>query len=126
VIAVDSSTWVAFLQGDSGEDSELLVKALRDRQVLMPPAVLTELLSAPQLPSAIAATLLEIPLIDVTDGFWERAGALRGKVLAKRQKARLGDALIAQSCLDRGVPLLTRDRDFHAYRNIASLDLVIR
>jgi len=92
----------------------------------MPPAVLTELLSAPQLPSAIAATLLEIPLIDVTDGFWERAGALRGKVLAKRQKARLGDALIAQSCLDRGVPLLTRDRDFHAYRNIASLDLVIR
>jgi predicted nucleic acid-binding protein len=126
VIAVDSSTWVAFFEGDSGEDSELLVKALQERQVLMPPAVLTELLSAPQLPSAIAATLLEIPLIDVTDGFWERAGALRGKVLAKRQKARLGDALIAQSCLDRGVPLLTRDRDFHAYRNIASLDLVIR
>jgi predicted nucleic acid-binding protein len=126
VIAVDSSTWVAFLQGDSGEDSDLLVKALQDRQVLMPPAVLTELLSAPQLPSAIAATLLEIPLIDVTDGFWERAGALRGKVLAKRQKARLGDALIAQSCLDRGVPLLTRDRDFHSFRNIASLDLVIR
>jgi predicted nucleic acid-binding protein len=126
VIAVDSSTWVAFLQGDSGEDSDLLVKALQDRQVLMPPAVLTELLSAPQLPSAIAATLLEIPLIDVTDGFWERAGALRGKVLAKRQKARLGDALIAQSCLDRGVPLLTRDRDFHSFRSIASLDLVIR
>lgn len=126
MIAVDSSTWVAFFEGDSGEDSELLVKALQERQVLMPPAVLTELLSAPQLPSAIAATLLEIPLIDVTDGFWERAGALRGKVLAKRQKARLGDALIAQSCLDRGVPLLTRDRDFHAYRNIASLDLVIR
>jgi predicted nucleic acid-binding protein len=126
VIAVDSSTWVAFLQGDSGEDSDLLVKALQERQVLMPPAVLTELLSAPQLPSAIAATLLEIPLIEVTDGYWERAGALRGKVLAKRQKARLGDALIAQSCLDRGVPLLTRDRDFHSFRSIASLDLVIR
>jgi len=126
VIAVDSSTWVAFLQGDSGGDSDLLVKALQERQVLMPPAVLTELLSAPQLPSAIAATLLEIPLIEVTDGYWERAGALRGKVLAKRQKARLGDALIAQSCLDRGVPLLTRDRDFHSFRSIASLDLVIR
>jgi predicted nucleic acid-binding protein len=126
VIAVDSSTWVAFLEGDSGEDSELLAKALQDRQVLMAPAVLTELLSAPQLPSAIAATLSEIPLIEVTDGYWERAGALRGKVLAKRQKARLGDALIAQSCLDRGVPLLTRDRDFHSFRSIASLDLVIR
>ena len=125
MIAVDSSTWVAFLEGDSGEDSELLAKALQDRQVLMAPAVLTELLSAPQLPSAIAATLSEIPLIEVTDGYWERAGALRGKVLAKRQKARLGDALIAQSCLDRGVPLLTRDRDFHAFSNIARLNLVI-
>jgi predicted nucleic acid-binding protein len=125
VIAVDSSTWVAFLEGDSGEDSELLAKALQDRQVLMAPAVLTELLSAPQLPSAIAATLSEIPLIEVTDGYWERAGTLRGKVLAKRQKARLGDALIAQSCLDRGVPLLTRDRDFHAFSNIARLNLVI-
>ena len=125
MIAVDSSTWVAFLEGDSGEDSELLAKALQDRQVLMAPAVLTELLSAPQLPSAIAATLSEIPLIEVTDGYWERAGALRGKVLAKRQKARLGDALIAQSCLDRGVPLLTRDRDFHAFHNIARLNLVI-
>jgi predicted nucleic acid-binding protein len=125
VIAVDSSTWVAFLEGDSGEDSELLAKALQDRQVLMAPAVLTELLSAPQLPSAIAATLSEIPLIEVTDGYWERAGALRSKVLAKRQKARLGDALIAQSCLDRGVPLLTRDRDFHAFSNIARLNLVI-
>ena len=125
MIAVDSSTWVAFLEGDSGEDSELLAKALQDRQVLMAPAVLTELLSAPQLPSAIAATLSEIPLIEVTDGYWERAGALRGKVLAKRQKARLGDALIAQSCLDRGVPLLTRDRDFHAFSKIARLNLVI-
>ena len=125
MIAVDSSTWVAFLEGDSGEDSELLAKALQDRQVLMAPAVLTELLSAPQLPSVIAATLSEIPLIEVTDGYWERAGTLRGKVLAKRQKARLGDALIAQSCLDRGVPLLTRDRDFHAFSNIARLNLVI-
>ena len=36
------------------------------------------------------------------------AGELRAKVLAKRRKARLGDALIAQSCIDRGIPLLTR------------------
>jgi putative intracellular protease/amidase len=40
---------------------------------------------------------------------------LRAKVLAKRRKARLGDALIAQSCIDRGIPLLTRDRDFRAF-----------
>jgi predicted nucleic acid-binding protein len=125
VITADSSTWVAFLQGDRGEDSQLLQKALQDRQVLMAPAVLTEVLSAPKLPSSVAATLSEIPLIEVTDGYWERAGMLRAKVLARHRKARLGDALIAQSCIDRGIPLITRDRDFRAFTDAAGLNLVL-
>lgn len=125
MIAADSSTWVAFLQGDRGEDSQLLQKALQDRQVLMAPAVLTEVLSAPKLPSSVAATLSEIPLIEVTDGYWERAGMLRAKVLARHRKARLGDALIAQSCIDRGIPLITRDRDFRAFTDAAGLNLVL-
>jgi predicted nucleic acid-binding protein len=103
----------------------LLDKALEDRQVLMAPAVLTELLSDPKLPLAVADTLSEIPVIELKIGYWERAGAMRASVLAKRRKARLGDALIAQSCVDRGVPLLTRDRDFRAFTEAASLDLVI-
>jgi predicted nucleic acid-binding protein len=49
---------------------------------------------------------------------------LRAKVLAKRRKARLGDALIAQSCIDRGISLLTRDRDFRAFAEAAGLALV--
>jgi predicted nucleic acid-binding protein len=47
-------------------------------------------------------------------------------VLAKRRKARLSDALIAQSCVDRGIPLLTGDRDFQAFADAAGLDLLIR
>ena len=126
MIAADSSTWVAFLEGDGGEDSQLLQKALQDRQVLMVPAVLTEVLSNPELPEEVAKTLSEVPLIEVKTGYWERAGALRAKVLAKRRKARLGDALIAQSCIDRGVPLLTRDRDFRTFAEAAALDLVVQ
>jgi predicted nucleic acid-binding protein len=125
MIAVDTSTWIAFLEGNSGEDLQLLDRALQDQQVLMAPAVLTEILSDPKLPSAVAETLLEVPLIEVKIGYWERAGALRAKVLGKRRKARLGDVLIAQSCIDRGVPLLTRDRDFRAFAEAANLDLVI-
>jgi hypothetical protein len=125
VIAADSSTWIAFLQGGGGEDSQLLRKALQDRQALMVPVVLTELLSDPKLPPSVAATLSEIPLIELTPGYWERAGALRAQVLGQRLKARLGDVLIAQSCIDRGVPLITRDRDFHAFTQAANLDLMI-
>src|ERR1039458_5747125 len=125
MIAVDTSAWIAFLQGDGGEDAELLDRALEDRQVLMVPVVLTEVLSDPRLSSEVAQTLSELPLIEVGPGYWQRAGELRAKVLAKRRKARLGDALIAQSCMDRGIPLLTRDRDFRAFADAAGLDLVI-
>ena len=43
MIAADTSTWVAFLEGGAGEDAQLLDKALEDRQVAMVPVVLTEL-----------------------------------------------------------------------------------
>ena len=125
MIAADTSSWIAFLEGDGGEDTELLDRALQDRQVLMAPVVLTEVLSDPKLPTEVAQTLSELPLIEIRSGYWQRAGALRAKVLAKRRKARLGDALIAQSCIDRGIPLLTRDGDFRAFAQAAGLDLVI-
>ena len=125
MIAADTSTWIAFLQGNSGDDVELLDRALQDKQVLMAPVVLTEVLSDPKLPAEVSQTLSDLPLIEVQPGYWQRAGELRAKVLAKRRKARLGDALIAQSCVDRGIPLLTRDRDFRAFADAAGLDLAI-
>ncbi len=125
MIAADTSTWVAFLEGNSGEDVQLLDRDLEDRHVVMVPVVLTELLSDAELPSDVAETISEVPLIEVASGYWQRAGVLRAKVLAKRRKARLGDALIAQSCIDQGVPLITRDRDFRAFTEAANLNLVL-
>ena len=46
-------------------------------------------------------------------------------MLATRRKARLGDALIAQSCIDQSIPLITRDRDFRAFAVAANLNLVL-
>jgi predicted nucleic acid-binding protein len=125
MIAADTSTWIAFLEGAKGPDVELLDRALRERQVLIPPVVLTELLSDPQLPSSVAKTLSDVPMIEIEAGFWQRAGALRAKILSKRRKARLGDALIAQCCMDRGVLLLTRDRDFQAFAEAAGLNIMV-
>ena len=91
----------------------------------MIPLVLTELLSDPKLPPDVAQDLSELPLLEPGEGYWHRAGALRARVLAKRRKARLGDALIAQSCIDDNTPLVTRDRDFRAFGAAAGLDLII-
>ena len=125
MIAADTSTWIAFFQGDEGKDVEVLNRSLENRQVLMAPPVLTELLSDPKIASDLSKTLAELPLIEIQPGFWNRAGALRASVLAKRRKARLGDSLIAQSCIDAGVPLLARDRDFRAFAEAAALDILV-
>jgi|SRR6185437_7158918 len=125
MIAADTSTWVAFFKGQEGEDVRLLDKALEDRQVVMVPVVLTELLSDPQISSSVTNTLIEVPLIEIGPGYWERAGRLRAKVLAKGRKARLGDALIAQTCVDSYISLITRDRDFRAFVETAGLHLLV-
>lgn len=125
MIAVDTSTWVAFLEGDGGNDTDILDEALRDRQVVMPPVVLTEILSDPGLAPAALQALTELPLLDTEPGHWRRAGELRAQILARGRKARLGDALIAQSCIDHDVPLVTRDRDFRAFAQAAGLHLVM-
>jgi len=125
VIAADTSTWVAFLEGGAGDDTERLDRALEERQVVMVPAVLTELLSDPELSPDVSETLLQIPQIEIRPGFWQRAGMLRAQMLAARRRVRLGDALIAQTCVDGRVVLLTRDRDFRALVEAAKLDLVL-
>lgn len=124
MIALDSSSLIAFLGGASGSDVETLERSLEDRQGCLPPVVLTELLSDPKLPKAAGQLLLQLPRLDVLDGYWERAGALRAKVLASKRRARLADTLIAQSCIDHGVGLITRDADFSVFVRAGGLRLV--
>ncbi len=125
MITADTSTWVAFLNGTLGDDVLLLKKALQGHQLSMLPVVLTELLSDPNLPPAVAASLMDLPLIEIESGFWQRAGLLWAKVLAKHPRARLADSLIAQLCLDANLSLITRDRDFRSLAEVSSLNLLL-
>jgi len=124
VIAADTSSLVAFLEGSTGEDVDVVQTALDQKQLVLPPVVLTELLGEPDLPPSMRKTLIDLPILDLEPGYWERAGLLRAAILKKRRKARVADALIAQSCLDNGVPLVTRDRDFRHFAGAAGLTLL--
>lgn len=124
MIAVDTSSFIAYLEGDSGKDVELLDDALKARQVVLPPVVLTELLSDSSLSKEVIGLFKTIPILDLAEGHWERAGINRAAVLAKGLKARIADALIAQSCLDHKLGLLTRDADFKAFSNVCGLLLI--
>ncbi len=67
----------------------------------------------------------QLPILPVTEGYWERVGRLRADVIARGRTARLADALIAQSCLDNDVLLITRDADFENFARVRDLDLLI-
>jgi hypothetical protein len=69
VIAADTSTWVAALEGIRGEDTDWLDRALADSQLIMVPVVLAELLSDPKLSSDVTERISEVPLIESAPGF---------------------------------------------------------
>jgi predicted nucleic acid-binding protein len=123
VIALDTSSMIAFLSGQRGNDVTALEVALRLRQGVFPPVVVTELLSDPVVRADIGTLIRAVPRLEILDGYWERAGKLRARLLRRGLKARLADTLIAQSCLDHEVSLLTRDRDFRNFANHAGLTL---
>ena len=123
MIALDSSSMIAFLAGDNGADVTAVETALRLRQGVFPPVVVTELLSEPAIRVEIALLIRTIPRLEIRDGYWERAGELRARLLRRGHKAQLVDTLIAQSCLDHNVALVTRDRDFRHFASHAGLRL---
>lgn len=124
MIAIDTSSVIAYLAGATGDDVVAVDHALADKQAVLPPAVLSELLSAPKLTPSVATSLKELPLLALKEGYWERVGSLRARLISKGLKARLADALIAQSCLDHHIPLITRDTDFRHFAQHAGLKIL--
>lgn len=123
MIATDTSSWSAFFEGKRGADVDALEQALEHGNVVLPPVVLSELLSSPSLTDHAAKLFVSVPLLELGTGYWERAGRLRAKVLGKGLRARLADTLIAQSCIDHKVPLITRDDDFRHFARLGGLRL---
>ncbi|KAB2838556.1 PIN domain-containing protein [bacterium] len=123
MIAADSSSIVAYISGEHGSDVTAVAWAIEQKLLALPPAAFSELLSDPKLPDNILKILDQIPLLSIDENYWERAGRLRAKMIEKRCKPGLSDTFIAQSCLDHGTPLITRDEDFQIFRRLAGLIL---
>ena len=115
MIALDTSSLVHYLAGSAGRDVDAVDAALAHSQACLPPVVLSEVLSDPRLPQRLEHALLQIPVLSLKAGYWERAGRLRAVAISRGHKAKLADTLIAQACLDHEVPLVTRDSDFRHF-----------
>ncbi len=125
MIAVDTSAWIDYLSRDrDSETSRQVDDALTDKLAVLPPVVLSELVSDPKLPESLRDYFVQFPLLETTDGYWERTGMLRAEVLKRGRKARLADALIAQTCIDHDIGLITCDADFRSFAKYGNLKLL--
>lgn len=125
MFCADTSCWIPYLAGESGRDVELIAAHLREQSVVMSPVVLAELLSDPLRSLQARRALLAIPALELTSGFWERAGLTRAGLLKLHIKPKLADTLIAQLCIDHDIPLHTRDADFRPFAKHGKLQLVL-
>lgn len=125
MIAADTSVLIDYFQGKNNTQTERLDEILAYHSLILPPTVLVEILSDPFLPKKFIEKMLELPILELTENFWQRAGLNRSKLISKKLKARLADTLIAQSCIDHQVPLITRDTDFRHFAKYCGLILYV-
>lgn len=115
MIAVDTSALARFLNGLVDENTHQVAAALASDLIYLPSVVVTELFSNPDLTEEARVMILGLPLLRIKAGHWERAGLLRAAVKRHVLKANVADVLIAQSCIDHDIPLITYDRDFRHF-----------
>jgi predicted nucleic acid-binding protein len=124
LIVADSSVLIPWAEGDTTKKTDLLRHHIEQQTLCVAPISITELLSARDLRPEIRLLADALRVLELKDGYWSRAGLLRGQCLASGRRARLADALIAQACLDADLPLLTNDKDFEVFQVIGGLKLV--
>jgi len=118
MICADTSVWVAFLNDQDHLQVEKFKQALSDNVLGMIPAVLSELISFPKIERGDIDLISKLPMIELKIGYWQRVGNSRREILKNGLKARLADALIAQTCIDAKISLITIDDDFRHYTGL--------
>lgn len=124
LVSADTSSLVRYLEGRTGPDINLIDAAFARDDFRLTPAAMAELLSYPKPRGLLEPLLARVPTVALTDGYWVRVGEARRAILALGFKARLGDALIAQACIDADIALIAHDPDFRHFATHCGLKLV--
>lgn len=114
MIAADTSSVISYLNGETGRLMNLLHQSVIEQTLFLPPPVVTELRTG-EPETLLERILSDAPMLEITDGYWDRAGYARRTLRRRKFKARTVDALVAQCCIDADVPLIALDTDFRHF-----------
>jgi predicted nucleic acid-binding protein len=125
-LIVDSSSWIDFFHGI---DLPVLEAALERGRVILPPIVVSELISGARAPrdlALVADLLTDLPVHETPLQHWIRVGELRRFCAERGLTVSTPDAHVAQCALDRGAWLLSGDDVFPKIAKLVPLQLLTR
>lgn len=123
MIAIDTSSLIRYFEDIVDVDTAVVDEALATNTAVIALVVLVEIFGRPVDPDDPRSVVWRLPVLAIGPGFWHRAASLRADLAARTLKAKLADCLIAQSCIDHDIALLTYDHDFRHFVS-AGLQLV--
>ena len=124
-VIVDSSVWIAYLNGEPLRDVE---RALAANALFLPGMVVAEVLSGDltiDQRRTFGELLQDYPVLRTTLAHWISLGELRRTLRRRGINVTLPDAHVAQCALDRGALLLTRDDIFSLIATHTALRVTI-
>ena len=125
-LIVDASSWIDFFHG---VDLPPLEAALERGVVVLPPIVVSELVSGARTPRDLALLtdlLTDLPVHETPLEHWIRVGELRRFLRDRGLAVSTPDAHVAQCALDRGAWLLAGDGAFPSMAEFVPLQLIRR
>lgn len=111
-VVVDTSVWIDYF---AGSQTTAVLEALAHGSAILPPIVVSELISGAGTPGqrqAIGDLLQDAPVHATPLEHWLRVGDLRRKLAQKGLAVTIPDAHVAQCALDLDAVLLTGDAVF--------------
>jgi len=125
-LIVDASSWIDFFHG---LELPALEAALERGSVVLPPIVVSELVSGARTPRDLALItdlLIDLPIHQTPLEHWIRVGELRRFLRGRGLSVSTPDAHVAQCALDRGAWLLAGDGVFPSIAELVPLQFLAR
>jgi len=122
-IVADTSEWIEYF---AGRAAPLLDHALAAGLVVVPPIVVSELLSGVRNAAdrePLEDLLRDLAMAEAGFDHWARVGTLRAALLTRGISVSIADAHVAQCALDQDALLLTRDAVFGKIASVTALRL---
>ena len=115
-VIVDTSVWIAFFQGKTLHESQL-VKLIEDQRVFITGIIMAELLQGiknVKEEMKIAEAMSAIPSLEITNQLWIKTGKLSAELRQKGFTVPLTDTAIAVLAMNSNTQVYTFDKHFEA------------